>query len=583
MDRVFLFIFSLILIATHKIKAEEILPVGCFEYDLESAEFSYRSPHEARAITVEACVEKCREKEIRYAGLYGGNTCLCGEAISSSISDQCTFKCSENSTQSCGGPKVMNVYETGHGILGAPVSLKLISSESRSFEIAWEPPKSGLSQILEYKVTAELVKSFSEVKPPGKIEWTFSTLTKKGKLTGVHPGTQYLIEVQAGDKVGLGYGKTIKAWTKVGKPNIPQAPELISVTGETRIVELKKVMASNGPISDYRIVVVDETVPVIIQYDLLKEYYKASSQNIPFYIAAEFPAEEFESVFTVGDSKVYNGYYNAPLTSGKDYHILLGVLSTLNNETEYSYSLSDHSQHESSHIEHFHEHRELHHPHLTTQHVENPNKGLVLGLSIAVGLFGFLLFVSVVVYFSLRVYLKKSRRRTGENEELAIHAQIPHQDYENGYAVGAHFVEDEEPQVDHYKQLKERVKIISPQNLNIVGEVGIGKFGNVKKAVINNKGHQMNALVQQIADDSLSTSSKTQMLREFSGHVNIGNHIHIVSLLGLVEELNAISVVFEYETGSFKTQLIESRACQHYPVYAEKNRRFSTLPENKVS
>lgn len=98
-----------------------------------------------------------------------------------------------------------------------------------------------------------------------------------------------------------------------------------------------------------------------------------------------------------------------------------------------------------------------------------------------------------------------------------------------------------------------------------------------------NKGNQRNVLVHRIEDDGLGGNRKTMMLREFDAHIRIGSHPHILALVGLMEEFNVISVAFEYETSTLKNQLVESRAVQHYPVYAEKNRRFSTLVETQVS
>lgn len=92
----------------------------------------------------------------------------------------------------------------------------------------------------------------------------------------------------------------------------------------------------------------------------------------------------------------------------------------------------------------------------------------------------------------------------------------------------------------------------------------------------------MNSLVHRIQDDALSLQRKREMLKDFDIHIKIGKHPNVVSLLGLLEELSIISVVFEYETLSLKSNLVESRAVQHYPVYAEKNRRFSTVQENQV-
>lgn len=105
----------------------------------------------------------------------------------------------------------------------------------------------------------------------------------------------------------------------------------------------------------------------------------------------------------------------------------------------------------------------------------------------------------------------------------------------------------------------------------------------ILQGIVVNKGNQANVLVHRIADDNLDKNSKTQMLREFDAHVRISKNPHIISLVGLMEEFNVISVAFEYETSTLKSHLVGSRAVQHYPVYAEKNRRFSTLPEGQVN
>lgn len=73
------------------------------------------------------------------------------------------------------------------------------------------------------------------------------------------------------------------------------------------------------------------------------------------------------------------------------------------------------------------------------------------------------------------------------------------------------------------------------------------------------------------------------MLKLFDSHILVGKHENVVSLYGLLEEFNVISIVFEYETLTLKSNLVEGRAVQHYPVYAEKNRRFSTVQEGQVS
>nr|XP_045606132.1 putative tyrosine-protein kinase Wsck [Procambarus clarkii] len=555
--------------------AEEIVPLGCFTEDAERP-LLYHSPNTSSGMSVTACVEECRAKLMRYAGLLNGNECLCGDVFSGNPSDLCNVQCLSNSTQTCGGDGVMSVYETGQGILGAPMNLTQVDSEPSSLHINWEPPAGGLSEILEYHVSAIPDFTYSERDPPRPMKWVFSAHTYTAWLHGVQPGTKYKVEIRAASSAGLGYPQSREMWTKVGKPETPASPQLISRTSTTMTVQLQSVPPTNGPITAYQVVVIDETVSVELQPQLLEDFHNASEKGLPFYIAAQFPSDNFMTTFTVGDKKQYGNYYNAPLSEGVDYHILLGVLSTI-NETKAAYSPSNHEQHESTILDEFVKRDD--NPQVGI-HLAN-NRKLILGLSIAIGLFGFLLIASIVLYVALRVLVKKNRRSL-ENQELAIHADHPNQDIENGYAVGAHYVDEETPPTDHYRQLKERVWIIPHQGLNIVGDIGTGKFGDVRKGVVVNKANQMNVLVQRIADDTLDRNSKMQMLREFDAHIRIASHPHIISLMGLMEELNIISVAFEYETATLKTHLVESRAVQHYPVYAEKNRRFSTLLEGQA-
>ncbi|MCL4137254.1 UNVERIFIED_CONTAM: hypothetical protein GTU68_030781, partial [Idotea baltica] len=562
------------------LNAENLLKVGCYDEKDVSGFVPLESFFEEKSAT--ACVTACQNLHKRFAGIQKGDSCLCGEYYSGTDSDSCNIPCPSNRNETCGGESTVSVYETKGGALGSPTSLALIKRSENNLHISWQPPATGLSELKQYKVVAKPIFYFTEQTHPADKTYIYSPLTQTAFLDGLHPGVKYRIEVRALSEKGESYMSTLDAWTRVGKPDEPIIPEIISHTTESMLVELREVIPSGGPITSYHIVVVDETLPVVIDYSLLYDYHTASNQGLPYYVTAELTKETFDTMFTVGDGKYYGKYFNSPLESNKDYHILLGVISTI-NETKSSYSPSSHSQHKTE-ISHFDfAHHEKTGSEEDIAYPANQNNALILGLSIAIGLFAFLLFASVLMYLALRVYFKKNSRHSGDHQELAVHAHIPHQDYENGYAVGAHYLDTEDSSPDHYRLLREKVTIIPHQNINIVGDIGIGKFGDVKKGVsLNNGSAQMNSLIHRIQDDSLSLIQKSEMLKEFDKHIRIGKHANVVSLHGLLEELNIISIVFEYETLTLKSNLIESRAVQHYPVYAEKNRRFSTLQESQL-
>ena len=60
-------------------------------------------------------------------------------------------------------------------------------------------------------------------------------------------------------------------------------------------------------------------------------------------------------------------------------------------------------------------------------------------------------------------------------------------------------------------------------------------------------------------------------------------HPNVIHLLGIYEDSrDTLFVVFEENIHSLKQVLLDSRALIHYPVYASKNQRFSTLSETQV-
>ena len=58
---------------------------------------------------------------------------------------------------------------------------------------------------------------------------------------------------------------------------------------------------------------------------------------------------------------------------------------------------------------------------------------------------------------------------------------------------------------------------------------------------------------------------------------------HLINLIGLYEDSrDTLFVVFEENVHSLKQVILDSRALIHYPVFASKNQRFSTLTEDQV-
>ncbi|RIB01515.1 hypothetical protein C2G38_2127438 [Gigaspora rosea] len=64
-------------------------------------------------MTVDKCIDFCRQNNFAYAGLEIGTRCSCAnnyDHINQISSDQCSTSCVGNNQQICGGPLTLSVY-----------------------------------------------------------------------------------------------------------------------------------------------------------------------------------------------------------------------------------------------------------------------------------------------------------------------------------------------------------------------------------------------------------------------------------------------------------------------------------------
>ena len=71
--------------------------------------------------TPSACIQLCRSKGFKYAGVQYTTQCFCGNEAPPSDrirpESQCNAQCPGDKSKMCGGPFRMNVYTAGKGIL----------------------------------------------------------------------------------------------------------------------------------------------------------------------------------------------------------------------------------------------------------------------------------------------------------------------------------------------------------------------------------------------------------------------------------------------------------------------------------
>ncbi|KAK9436022.1 Carbohydrate-binding WSC [Metarhizium brunneum] len=85
---------------------------GCFQDGNPNA-LVFRSSLDQQDMTVEKCIADCKGNGFRYAGLEYYGVCFCGATVNGAQLDEskCSFPCSGNKTETCGGDNTLSVWQ----------------------------------------------------------------------------------------------------------------------------------------------------------------------------------------------------------------------------------------------------------------------------------------------------------------------------------------------------------------------------------------------------------------------------------------------------------------------------------------
>lgn len=187
-----------------------------------------------------------------------------------------------------------------------------MSKQENMMNIRWEHPLVSNGMIMEYHVAAIPVSSYSVSTVGVPMEWIFSNTTKRTDLQGLQPGTQYNVSVRAKTTDGYGIAVSDVFSTEIGgkiklvkkprtsnpiylcpAPDKPEHPVVMKSANNTATIQLKPTLPRHGPITAYRIVVLNEdAVSIGVHGDSpLKNWVEAKNENLPFYVAAELKPE----------------------------------------------------------------------------------------------------------------------------------------------------------------------------------------------------------------------------------------------------------------------------------------------------
>ena len=277
-------------------------------------------------------------------------------------------------------------------------------------------------------------------------------------MVGLQPGALYNVSVTTVSPDKRESPPASKMlWTEVGNPLPPSNPTVRVADGGRVFVRFEPPSGNpNGPVSGYRIVVMNATEPVPLDPKSLHDYRRAKREGIDYWIAAEIDADWFEShdEFLVGDGRWYGGYQNyGPLRLGRgeDFSVTVGTVSTLNNVTKVSYARMEHRGRHLGAVD----------GGVVTFGGSQPNEpvegaggnryryevfkfdedqyegdgkvgggggvssGVTIGLAVSIAVFGTILVIVAAAFFGMRFYTRRRRRERSNGDRQELRMQTP--------------------------------------------------------------------------------------------------------------------------------------------------------------
>ncbi|CAH1802098.1 unnamed protein product [Owenia fusiformis] len=235
---------------------------------------------------------------------------------------------------------------------GRPLSLKLVARSFSSLTLTWDHPSPVDHNVTRYKIKTELLESILPANPFSE-EIIVNASIVNCTVTDLSHATLYQVSVFAYNILGWGQQQIRQYFTDFYPPPKPPVPQIVEgkITSSNFTVILDSASISTGPLTAYRIIV--EAIPSlsleerrmrsasqILEMDKLVDFSSAQSNGVNVYVTAQIlPTQLSRKVeIVIGDGKVYDGFFNAPLESLTSYIVYLAYISTLDGQTKSSVS-----------------------------------------------------------------------------------------------------------------------------------------------------------------------------------------------------------------------------------------------------
>ncbi|XP_028141687.1 putative inactive tyrosine-protein kinase Wsck [Diabrotica virgifera virgifera] len=502
------------------------------------------------------CIKDCFSKYYRYSFIYTEGNCSCGNYLGEEVSN---VTCSECQSETCSDSKVnlTDTYFTGNLVPGPPRNYKVTNITENHIRITWQEPESFV-EITKYKIMTNVIHTYSSYAPISP-EWFYSNDTFQTALNTLLPATKYNVTLSTVSPDGDGALVFRVIETKLDKPDsIPTKPKIIENRGHQLDVQLLPTPNNNGPVTAYRIIVVNEDANQDFDDTDLGSYHDANRNGLSYYIAAELNPKDINNIFTVGDGRTYGRYYNAPLDTNINYNLILALVSSLNGVEKVVYSNGVGTGSGVSILN------------VPDDQIGSDSPAVIIGLSVAIGLLTFMLIAGIIGFIILKSRVVNRRHRLSDNQELTL--QGPMIEVENNGYID----EEEVVPVNHYRNLKQKVRTIPSSQLNVepTNLLGVGRYGRVNSAILQDNDNVISTAAYTIQDKKMSQETRKTMLHDLDVLIKVGKHDNIICLIGMCETSQNIYVVLEHASLNLKDFLLANR--DSLPG------RFSTMSESQA-
>ncbi|XP_038066669.1 angiopoietin-1 receptor-like [Patiria miniata] len=404
----------------------------------------------------------------------------------------------------------------------------------------WQPPLNPNGQIQRYIV------EYRATDKPHQPGFTAPDEYERNEVesppfskANLEPGTKYEFRVAAENQLFIGSATVLEVYTKPPS-DLPAPPQPISYQGDatdtTVTIGVATAVSGDDFIESYVVHVKKTRSSSVVRRDVLIPSHFEDSPND--YIAAELPKGGVPDKFVVGDTKMYGGYFNAPLQTGAVYNIRVGSVSK-GNESVANVEFSE----------------------PLTIEVEQPssNSGpIIAAVVLGIGL----LVVLLVAAFILWKKRSAARSQQTATDELVL-SENPKPKINKSESLDD---DDADPVV--YEDIgllpcwASKLEI-KRGNLIIEEEIlGQGNFGEVRAGGVKIKGKVTKAAIKTMKGN-VSESTRDDFLKEIQTMAGIQPHPNVVGLLGACMHEAILYVALEFlPNGNLRDYLRSTRPKQ---------------------